>query len=764
MGNWNSVNNTFFSFGRKLRKGFRKNRKYLLWAAIAVVVIPITLVVVLIISINQGLFGPLPDKYELQNIEHPVATEIFTADTVMIGKYFSQNRMDLYPHEVKQEITDAVIATEDIRFYNHNGIDVKSLFRVAIKTILLQKDHSGGGSTISQQLAKNLYPRKKYPVGSMVINKCREMVIAVKLENYYTKKQILLLYLNTVPFVENTYGLKAGALRFFNKNPTELTTEEIALLVGMLKGSSQYNPRQNYESALTRRNIVLNQMNKYGYMPDELNDSLTNIPIKLNYFRFSEEQKIAPYYAAKIKPEISAILDDINQKTGSHYDLNNDGLIIYTTIDSRMQKYAEQTVNQHLQIIQKTLDKQWQNTNWNENERLSNILKRKLGNMDKDSLHIKQKTTVFDWKLGEKDTLFTPYEKAIYDAKLLQTGFIVIENKTGNVKAWVGGINHKLFQFDHVTSRRQAGSTFKPFLYLTALESGYRPCDLFNNQRYQYADFEGWSPRNSDNKYEGMYTMKGALGNSVNTVSAMLITKVGVSKVIDMAYSAGIESELPDVPSIALGTAELSLHEIVSAYQTLANKGHRIKSNYISQINNKEGEVIFKSSAPSKNQQNLIASRQNTEILIAMLKNVVTNGTASRLRYRYNIYSEVAGKTGTTQNYADGWFVGFTPDYTAGAWVGADYPDIHFKTRFGQGAYTALPIWAGFFNKLYNDKRFSELITSRFSIPDSVEAMLDCEDYIELPELRVISTQTMKKMKNLPAKMNNVDIFMTKTK
>lgn len=741
MGISNSVNTTFFSFGLKIKKNLRKNRKYLLWTTIALVIIPFTLVLALIISLNHGLFGPLPDKHTLQNIEHPLASEIFTTDTVMIGKYFSQNRMDLYPHEVKQELIDAVIATEDIRFYNHHGIDVKSLFRVAIKTILFQKDHSGGGSTISQQLAKNLYPRKKYLFGSMFINKSREMVIAVKLEYYYTKQQILLLYLNTVPFVENTYGLKSGALRFFNKNPTELTTEEIALLVGMLKGSSLYNPRQNYESALARRNIVLNQLNKYGYLPDELNDSLTNIPIKLNYFRFPEEQKIAPYFVTKIRPEIAAILDDINQKTGAHYDLDNDGLIIYTTIDSRLQSYAEQAVNQHLHEIQKTLDIQWQNTNWDENERLSNILKRKLGNIDKDSLHMMQKTTVFDWKLGEKDTLFTPYEKAIYDAKLLQTGFIAIENKTGNIKAWVGGINHKLFQFDHVTARRQVGSTFKPFLYLTALEAGFRPCDLFNNQRYQYADFEDWSPRNSDNTYGGMYTMKGALSNSVNTVSAMLISKVGISKVIDMAHSAGIESELPELPSIALGTAELSLYELVSAYQTLANKGNRIKPNYISKIINREGEIIFITSEAAQKEQNSIASMQNTEILIAMLKNVVTNGTANRLRYKYHIYSEVAGKTGSTQNYADGWFVGFTPDYTAGAWVGADYPDIHFKTRVGQGAYTALPIWAGFFNKLYDDKRFSNLKTSRFSIPESVAAMMYCQDYIEMPELKVIRTE-----------------------
>ena len=755
---WNSLKYNTSSFARKLKKDVRKNWKYLIWAALALVATHIILAVAIIISINRGLFGPLPDKYQLKHIEHPVAAEIYTADTVMMGKYFSQNRMDLDPDEVKQEVIDALIATEDIRFYNHSGIDVKSLFRVAIKTIMLQKDYSGGGSTISQQLAKNLYPRKNYRFGSLVINKLREMVIAVKLENYYTKRQILLLYLNTVPFGENTYGLKSGALRFFHKNPTELKTEETALLVGMLKGTSFYNPRKNYERALTRRNIVLHQMNRYGYLANELKDSLIKVPIKLNYFRFTAQKRIAPYYVDKIKPQVRDILNEINQKTGSQYDIDTDGLIIYTTINSRLQNYAEQAVKQHLEKIQKTLDKQWQNTNWNEDRQLSDILNRKLKNTSRDSLHIKKKSTVFDWTSGEKDTLLTPYEKAIYDAKLLQSGFIVFENKTGNVKAWVGGINHKLFKFDHVTARRQVGSTFKPFLYLTALESGFRPCDIFNNQRYQYANFEGWSPKNSNNKYEGMFTLKGALSNSVNTVSASLITEVGVRKVIDMARNAGIESQLPDVPSIALGTAELSLNELVNAYQTLANIGQRVNPNYISHIIDNEGDVIFRASDLNKNRPDSIASKQNIEILISMLKNVVTNGTAARLRYRYNIYSEVAGKTGTTQNYADGWFVGFTPEYTAGAWVGADYPAIHFKTKYGQGAYSALPIWAGFFNKLYNDKQFSKLKNSRFSMPDTIQTMLNCKDYIELPELKMIRARSMKKMESIPTNLNNVDI------
>ncbi|HKK09726.1 MAG TPA: transglycosylase domain-containing protein, partial [Bacteroidales bacterium] len=669
--NWKSSKKTFQSFPRKLKNDFRRNWKYLLWAIAALAVVNLALIVALVISINKGFFGPLPDKYQIRNIEHPVASKVFSADSVLMGKYYSQNRLDLQENEVKPELIDALIATEDNRFYNHNGIDVKSLFRVAIKTIMLQKNHSGGGSTISQQLAKNLYPRKEYPFGSLVINKLREMIIAVKLEKYYRKEQILLIYLNTVPFGGNTYGLKSGALRFFHKNPTELKTEETALLVGMLKGTSFYNPRSNYERALNRRNIVLYQMHKYGYISEEVKDSLSSLPIELNYYRFSREKKIAPYYADNVRTQVETLLDNINKKTGSKYNLDTDGLIIYTTIDSRLQNYAEQAVNQHLQKIQKTLDKQWQNTNWQGNSGLWNVIKKNLENTDKDSLNVKIKTTVFDWKTGEKDTILTPVEKAIYNMKLLQAGFIAIENKTGNIKAWVGGINHNLFQFDHVTARRQVGSTFKPFVYLTAFESGYRPCDIFNNQRYQYANFEDWSPRNSDNKYEGMYTMKGALSNSVNTVSATLITEVGVRKVIDMAHRAGIESELPDVPSIALGTAELTLLELVNSYQSFANYGQRRKPIFISKIIDNDGDVIFRTSDIEKSKPDSIAPKENIELLISMLKNVVTNGTAARLRYRYNIYSDVAGKTGTTQNYADGWFVGFTPEYTAGVWVGA---------------------------------------------------------------------------------------------
>lgn len=751
---WKKITRNIKSFSHDTWKDTWNNRKYFLWAILGIIAVHLVMVVVFIIAINKGMFGPLPDENQLENIEHPVAAEIYTADSVMMGKYFLQNRMDLKNKEVTPQIKDALIATEDIRFYDHNGIDVKSLFRVLIKTLMLQKESSGGGSTITQQLAKNLYPRREYPFASIVINKLREMVIAVKLENLYSKEQILLLYLNTVPFGEDTYGIKAGALRYFHKNPSQLNTEEIAMLVGMLKGTSLYNPRTNYDLAINRRNIVLSQMSKYGYLDPEKEDSLSEMPIELNYFRFPVFAGIAPYFRKQIKPHIVEILDEINDQTGSDYNINTSGLKIYTSINSRLQHFAEEAVNEQMKEIQKTMDKQWENADWENNPKLTEILQIKLGDLDNDSLKIAKETSVFDWNEGKKDTVLSPLEVAKYNAKLLQAGFVMIDNKSGDIKTWVGGISDEFFKYDHVTAQRQVGSTFKPFLYLAALENGYSPCDVFDNDRYYYANLDNWSPRNSDRKYEGKYTLKGALTYSVNTVSAQLISEVGVSKVINMAHRAGIESELPVVPSIALGTAELSLFEMVNAYQTFPNRGKKVQPNFILKIENQKGELIYNSTSGARKDYYKTASTTNIELMIEMMKNVVNRGTAARMRYKYNIYTDVAGKTGTTQNHADGWFIGYTPDFTAGAWVGADYPAIHFKNRYGQGAYTALPIWAGFFQKLYNDPAYQHYKKSNFGISSNVVSMLNCEDYIKPPELKIIKTEPMKKMDNISVSSN----------
>lgn len=740
-------------FGRKTWQDTWKNRKYFLWAIAGIIAVHLVLLVVFIIAIEKGIFGPLPDKNQLRHIENPVAAEIYTSDSVMMGKYYLQNRMDLNIDEVTPEILDALIATEDIRFYEHNGIDVKSLGRVAVKSLMLQRN-TGGGSTITQQLAKNLYPRKQFLLGSIVINKLREMVIAVKLEIIYSKDEILQLYLNTVPFGEDTYGIKSGALRYFHKNPTQLKTEEIAMLVGMLKGTSLYDPRQNYDKALQRRNVVLYQMNKYGRITDQQKDSLTALSIKLNYFRSSIYTGIAPYFREQIKPHIKTILNEINEQTGTDYNIDTDGLKIYTTINSRVQNYAEMAVKENLKEAQKILDSQWRNANWQENEKLANAASLKLQELNKDSVEKTREMEIFDWESGVKDTVIAPRELAKYYASLLQSGFLAMNNKTGNIMAWVGGIDYQFFKYDHVTARRQVGSTFKPFLYLAALEKGIQPCDTFENRRFRFANFDGWSPHNTNYNYEGVYTLKGALTHSVNTISARLISEVGISPVMNIAYKAGVETELPRIPSIALGTAELSLFEMVHAYQTIANKGKKVEPKFILKIENQHGKLIYKSSESARSDYYKAASTRNFEILIRMLENVVNNGTAARLRYKYNVYSDVAGKTGTTQDHADGWFIGFTPDITAGSWIGADYPAIHFKTKAGQGAYTALPVWAGFINKLYEDQKFKKLKENRFSFPYTSSVLFDCEDYIEPPKIKLIKRESIKPLKSISPTRN----------
>ncbi|MFW6257218.1 MAG: transglycosylase domain-containing protein [Prolixibacteraceae bacterium] len=750
---WKTISKNIKSFTSNTWNEIWNNRKYFFYAAVGIITVHIILIVAFIIAINKGVFGPLPDRNQLQHIEHPVAAEIYTADSVMMGKYYLQNRMDLKNDEVTPEILDALIATEDIRFYEHSGIDTKSLLRVLVKTLMLQND-AGGGSTITQQLAKNLYPRRKYPVGSIVINKLREMVVAVKLEKLYSKEEILLLYLNTVPFGEDTYGIKSGALRYFRKNPKQLNTEEIALLVGMLKGTTVYNPRSNYDRAIKRRNVVLHQMNKYGRISDSVKDSLVELPITLNYYRFPVYAGIAPYFRAQIKPRITEILNEINEETGSDYHVDTDGLKIYTTINSQLQQYAEMAVNEHLKEIQKTLDKQWEGANWEKEPELKNILDLKLQVAGEDSMNVPQEVKIFDWEKGMKDTVFTPRELAKYNASLLQSGFLAMDNHSGNIMAWVGGIDHQFFEYDHVTAKRQAGSTFKPFLYLAALEQGFHPCDTFTNERVHFATFDGWSPHNSDHEYGGMYSMKGALTHSVNTVSAKLMSHVNAPRVIDHAYRAGIETELPDIPSLALGTAELSLLEMVNAYQTIANKGKRVEPKFIVAIENQKGNLIYTAPESARTDSYKMAGNQNIEILIRMMKNVVDNGTASRLRYRYNIYTDVAGKTGTTQDHADGWFIGFTPDITAGVRVGTDYTGIHFKTKAGQGAYSALPIWAGFFSRLYADQNYKHLEDSRFSFRHTSSVLLDCPDYIEPPDIKIIKRETIKPLENLSPSRN----------
>lgn len=723
-------------------KGFTERyRKVILLSLAGILSFSVLCIFFLIGSVKAGWYGPIPGDQELRNIENPIATEVYTSDSVLLGKYYVQNRLDLENDEVTSNIKNALISTEDERFYKHNGIDYKSLARVAIKTILLRDASSGGGSTITQQLVKNLYPRKEYKHFSLIINKTREMLVAKKIEKLYTKEQILYHYLNTVPFGEQTYGIKAGSLRYFNKTPRQLNIEETAMLVGMLKGPSYYNPRRNYDRALIRRNVIISQMEQSGFLSETVKDSLSNLPINLDYNPMSYYTGLAPYYNAQIKKELDKLLNKTKSFRGKRIDYRTDGLKIYTTIDSKMQLYAEQAVAKQMQSLQKLMNRQWRNVNWRTNPSLNHLLSQHLSGYDKAELSKAREVVLFEWS-GEKDTLVTPEEEIINKLKTLHSGFLAMDVKTGKIKAWVGGINYKHFKYDHVTSKRQVGSTFKPFVYLAALEQGYKPEDVFSNDTTTYTEYDDWRPRNADNKYGGMYTLKGALTHSVNTVSAGLIMQTGIRNVTSLAYNAGINSKLPQVPSLALGTAELSLFELVQAYQTIANKGVNVSSQFIERIEDKDGNKIY-SSAVNRSKRKL-ASEKNVETLIEILKNVVDNGTATRLRTNYGFSSEIAGKTGTTQNQADGWFVGFTPDLVAGAWVGASYPQVHIRgLKYGQGARTALPIWAEFFKHVYKDENYAQLKYSSFEIPDSIRAEVqNSRDFIEAPVYKEIKRKS----------------------
>lgn len=698
--------------------------------------IPVTILLltllpgIFILTVFTGLIRPIPAKSELLKIQNPLATEIYSADSVLMGRYYIQNRQYLKPDEITTTLRNALIVTEDNRFYNHNGIDFRSLGRVFIKTLLLRKD-SGGGSTITQQLVKNLYPRTDYRFLSLPVNKLWEMRVALSIEKVYNKEEILELYLSTVPFGENTFGIETASMQFFNKNTLQLNTGETALLIGLLKANNTFNPVKNPVNATRRRNVVIDQMARYKYISIEEADSLKGLPVTLQYRPLPHDAGIAPYFREYIRRELAGWCSENLKDDGKPYDLYNDGLKIYTTIDSRLQQYAETAVREHMTRLQELFDEHWKGRDlWQgvtKNQMLINWEGEYSEEMDSGP---KRKMEVFTWQ-GDTEREYNTLDSIKHYLSLLQAGFLAMETTTGEIRAWVGGINYKHFKYDHVMAKRQAGSTFKPVVYLAALEQGKSPCDYYPNDSIVYEEFDGWSPRNSDRSYGGYYSMKGAIINSVNTVSTQIMIETGIDSVLALASKAGIESSLPAVPSLALGTGEVSLYELIRVYQAIANKGISMEPVYISRIEDKDGTLLFEEKRIMGNGVP-ICYPANAEIMTEMLRGVVNRGTAASLRSQYNIYSDIAGKTGTTQNNSDGWFIGFSPTLVAGVWVGGDIQNIRFRDmRYGQGAFSAMPIFAGFTRYAYNDERWGFMQHELFSISDSIRATLDCDDFRE---------------------------------
>jgi len=724
-----------------MTKSRKPKRKLLKWG-LRILIFGISAILLFYFSVYLQVWGPLPNQNQLTEIRQSKASEVYASNGKLIGKFYIFDRQPINYDEIPQHLIHALIATEDARFYDHKGIDNRSLLRVIFKSLLLQDESSGGGSTISQQLAKNLFPRKNHGIFSMPVNKTREAIIATRLEKAYTKEEIITLYLNTVPFGDNTFGIESAAGKFYSKKARELTLAESAVLIGMLKASHLYNPRVFPERSKTRRDVVLNQMSRYGYLTAEEVSIAKSQKLQLSYRGFSHEDGLAPYFREQVRKTLESWTANNKNEQGDAYNLYTSGLKIYTTLDYDMQRMAEEAMTEHMSKLQTDFEESYEkNAPWLKNAALIESTIEKLpkykalkasGRTKKqimDSLAVKYEMELFDWS-GKKVVKASPIDSAIHYLKFLNTGMLSIDPRSGAVKSWIGGIDFEHFQYDHVNqAKRQVGSTFKPIVYTAALEAGVDPCKHYSAQQVTYTNYDNWTPTNSgdEGNYDLNYSMKGALSNSVNTVAVKVLEDAGLQNVIGQAQRMGITSNMPQVPSIALGTAEISLIEMIEAYSSYVNSSRTVRPYFITSIEDSRGELIaeFK---PEVNEDQAF-SEATRQSIIEMLKATVDEGTASRLRWKYGLSNDIAGKTGTTQSNKDGWFVGITPKLLTITWVGVDDHRIGFRTtNMGQGANSALPIYGLMMQKMNADKNFNSITRAKFP-PPSIEVLnqLGCQ-------------------------------------
>jgi len=697
----------------------------------------------LFLIVYVGFTGPVPSSEELQKIKNPVATEVFSSDGKLLGRFYIENRSNVSFDKISPNIINALIATEDSRFYQHKGIDEIALMRVFFKSVLLQDRSSGGGSTLSQQIAKNLFPRKSFGPLTMPVNKLRESIIAYRLEKLYSKDEILALYLNTVPFAENIFGIGVASERFFSKPPSKLNIQEAATLVGMLKANNSYNPRKNPERSLERRNVVIDQMQKNSYISEGEAKKYKAEPITLRYNPITFNEGPAPYLMEKLRPFLQNWCGDHLKEDQTTYNLYTDGLKIRTTIDFDMQLAAENAVSTQMKNLQNLFDQHWGKAKpWGNDQSVVNRgMKRseryrelKKNGVPEDQIrkifNTPTSVSLFSWT-GNKQVEMTPMDSIQYYLKILNTGFMAMDPFTGELKAYIGGNDFRYFKFDHTKSKRQVGSTFKPIVYLAALEAGISPDTYFANEKKVYEDYNNWSPENSHDDYTGYYSMEGALASSINTIAVEALMQTGISNVVDLARRMGIDSEMPEYPSLALGTASVSLEEMVCVYAEFMNGGKKVIPYYLKAIESDEGKVLeeFQNNQPEE----LVAQTENCRIITKMLRSVVDEGTGGTIRTVWGIDSDFAGKTGTTQDQADGWFIGMTPTLVAGAWVGGEDPSVHFRTLgTGAGGHTALPIVGHFYSQLIHKSKFQNMRMSTFYSPSEESlALLDIPTYRE---------------------------------
>ncbi len=761
---------------------FTDNTKYLIWFW-TLFILPIAFIILLFILISREKLGPMPSFRELENPEYWLAAEVYSEDGVLLGKISIENLTWTEYKDLSPWLTDALIATEDIRYYRHSGIDIRGLGRAVIKSVLLGQN-TGGGSTISQQLAKQLYPRDTARTSAVMrivklgVSKFKEWQTAVKLERFYTKEEIIAMYLNKFDFLYNAIGIRSAAKVYFNTTPDSLNLQQAAVLVGMLKNSALYNPVRNYDLMLERRNVVISQMAKYGYITQSVADSVIKLPIDSRFKVEDHNTGLATYLREyirflmrrpepdRLKYQNQSSYDDAlwewqnNQlygwcnknlkPDGTTYNIYKDGLKIYTTINSRMQKYAEEALTEHLSAeIQPDFYKRakgFKNPPYSDDvtkKEIDEIMKQSIirteryGSMwragiSEDSIMISFNTPVkmkvFSWK-GEIDTVMTPLDSVRYYKFFVRSAFMVEDPHTGYVKAYVGGPDFRYFKYDAVTQqRKQVGSTIKPFLYTIAMQNGYSPCyEVENVPRSFDVNDSTWTPKSSGPKeYHGrMVTLKWGLAQSENYISAWLMQQFKPTAVTDLMQKMGIRSFIDPVPSIFLGTSDIKLEEMVGAYGTYVNKGVYTRPMYVTRIEDKNGNVISRFTPKIEE----VLSEEHAYLMINLLQNVVLTGSGRRMRVEpYNLMNQIGGKTGTTQNHSNGWFIGVTPNLVGGVWSGWEDQAIHFETLGeGQGANMALPVFAIFLKKVYSDPQFGIMETDEFEKPADFHWELDCE-------------------------------------
>jgi penicillin-binding protein 1A len=709
---------------------------------------------------SWGIFGELPTFEELENPEKNLATEVISSDGVTLGKYAFKNRTPVGFSDLPENLVNALIATEDERFYEHSGIDFRGLARAIVKL-----GKGGGASTITQQLAKNLFNKGgSSSTLKRLTQKVKEWIVATKLERQYTKNEIVAMYLNTQGFLFNAIGIRSASRIYFGKEPKNLDIQESAILVAMLKNPRQFNPNREISKgkSLVRRNVVFAQMAKNEFITQKEKDSLQQLPLKINFTPESHNDGLATYFREYLRGYLKKWTKNNPKPNGELYNINRDGLKIFVTIDSRMQQYAQEAVQEHISNLQKYFFKEQQKNETApfydlEEEQIDAIYKRarkrseRYRRMKKNGYSVKQIDSafnastdmrVFSWNdQREVDTIMSPNDSIKYYKTILRSGLLSIEPQTGHIKAWVGGINHKYFKYDHVDQgKRQVGSTFKPFVYATAINQlRLSPCEKFPNTPYtipkgRFGIPEAWTPKNSGEKYGGEITLKSALAKSINVISARLIDMVTPLNVVRLAKSAGIESRIPKSPSIALGSVELSLMEMTGAYATFANKGMRVEPNMLLRIEDKNGTVL----ADFTPKTNEVLSEESAYVVLELLKGVTTAGSGVRLRtsehyykdiitgFPYEFTNPIAGKTGTTQNHTDGWFMGVVPNLATGVWTGGEDRAVHFENiAEGQGATMSLPTWALFMKKVYADTSLN-ISQEDFEKPESIGIITTC--------------------------------------